>query len=193
MIRDYDDSVFVSLTCNNVVGLIADNYRIRQLVKEEELRHTRFVSWVCGIGLVVALIIAVFLSRHFRLVAMHRLNEKILSIQNFKSALESKLSGLETKVSSLESSQKSAIVLMKTKYDILEQLCFVLNMSSGDTKSRERISAMVDRIIDKLTPGSSDYAALEDFINVTYDNIIAELRSDLPNLKDRDYSLFVFL
>jgi hypothetical protein len=51
----------------------------------------------------------------------------------------------------------------------------------------------VTSIIDNLSVRSEKIEELENQVNDMYDNLFIRFRSDMPNLKEADYRLYLFL
>jgi len=47
-------------------------------------------------------------------------------------------------------------------------------------------------LIDQFNVDSTKFYVLEDLVNKGYNNIMSDLKTDLPNIKNIDYALFLY-
>jgi molybdopterin-binding protein len=95
----------------------------------------------------------------------------------------------------VETSKSTEIVknLMESRNQLLEELCEIVMNSNNSKIARQRIANAVTSIIDNLSVRSEKIEELENQVNDMYDNLFIRFRSDMPNLKEADYRLYLFL
>lgn len=81
---------------------------------------------------------------------------------------------------------------MKKRFDVFNQVLTLVNDNKNKELSKDKFLEVINKLIEKITPGNRGYSELEQLINSNKDNIIADLRRDLPSLKDSDYALFTY-
>lgn len=82
--------------------------------------------------------------------------------------------------------------LVSTKYELLEKLCDITRQNSDTKVARKKIADAVTKLIDDLSIRSEKIIQMENKINQTEQNLIADFKNDLPELKEADYRLFLF-
>jgi molybdopterin-binding protein len=82
---------------------------------------------------------------------------------------------------------------MESRNQLLEELCEIVMNSNNSKIARQRIANAVTSIIDNLSVRSEKIEELENQVNDMYDNLFIRFRSDMPNLKEADYRLYLFL
>lgn len=82
--------------------------------------------------------------------------------------------------------------IFAVKFDMIEQLCdaYFTNIERPDMQAK--ISKQVISIIDGMKSDSKTLSQLEKIVNRHLDDVIKRFRSDFPNLKNWEYSLFLF-
>lgn len=82
--------------------------------------------------------------------------------------------------------------LMSTKYELLEELSSIVLQNNNTNLARKKIADTVTKIIEELSIRSEKIVALEKKVDSLYNNLMSEFKTDLPNLKEVDYRLFLF-
>ncbi len=82
--------------------------------------------------------------------------------------------------------------LMSSKYQLLDELCFIVTETPDTRIARRRIADVVTKLIDELSIGSRRLIKLEKEVDTIYDNLYSDFCNDVPNLRETDYRIFLF-
>lgn len=184
-INDSTEAISSEIMCRDMIGLVADYYDIQRKAANETIRSNRIIIALIGICLLATCVMAFLVIQFIRIKSRHKLNEKIALAEELKSAYEST-------AENLEASKLSVQQLMRTRLDLFNQILTLMNDNKNKELSKEKFLEGINRLIDKITPGSRGYNELEQLINSNNNNIVADLRRDLPELKVSDYALFTY-
>ncbi|MBD5311347.1 MAG: hypothetical protein HDS13_04190 [Bacteroides sp.] len=94
-----------------------------------------------------------------------------------------------------EKSLHTSAVLKKvlgSHQNVISDLNNVLNQYGSTNSISEKLLNTVTRIIDNFSIDGDSVKLLETQVNETYDNVITDLYTDLPKMKEADYRLFLF-
>ena len=94
------------------------------------------------------------------------------------------------RVTAENESQPTSSILEKyfSEFDLLGKS--ILNDDSS--VSRKNVYAKVRQLIDSFGNDTVRLNELENYANYRYDNVMAKIRVDFPNLKEIDYRVFLF-
>lgn len=81
---------------------------------------------------------------------------------------------------------------MSSKYQLLDELCFIVTETPDTRIARRRIADVVTKLIDELSIGSRRLIKLEKEVDTIYDNLYSDFCNDVPNLRETDYRIFLF-
>lgn len=90
--------------------------------------------------------------------------------------------------------QKIIIIksLISSKYEMLENLCRVVVESSDEKMARRKIAEKVTSLIEDMSIGDDTIKKIENKVNEIHDNLIFDLRKELPSLKEEDIRLYLY-
>lgn len=83
--------------------------------------------------------------------------------------------------------------ILSSKYSLLDELVEIMYVNKDSTSTRRKIADKVSNIISALSERSSRIIEMEDDIDNLHNNLMSDFKTDLPNLKELDYRLFLFL
>lgn len=176
---------FKSAISHNLTTSISEYYNLQKKLDEAEIESSRIM--ICAIIITSFLVICVLILIGWYIYT--RQNRKISDKVLLANQLQDDLS------KSRKDNTKSASIikfLMATKYELLEELCSIV-LRNNDTKvAKRKIADTVTKIIDDFSIRSDKIVDLEQNIDKLHNNLMADLKSDLPNLKEMDYRLFLF-
>ena len=107
----------------------------------------------------------------------------------FAKMLSSRILQLDNDISVANESIKT---LLATRFTFFNRLCQLVIENNDSPVSRRRISETVNQLIKDLSSNPTTIRDLEKFVDLHYSNIFAQFKSDLPNLKESNYNLFLF-
>ena len=90
--------------------------------------------------------------------------------------------------------QNSAIIknLLSSKFEMLENLCRVVVESNDEKTANKKIAKKVSSLIEDMSIGDDNIKNLECKVDEIHDNLMSDLRKELPSLKEDDYRLYLY-
>lgn len=92
-----------------------------------------------------------------------------------------------------EATQNMASFTENSNFKILERLCEQYYVYEDTDKFQKKIVQEVREIIDELRSDPKIQKELEDWLDVTQDNVAAKLRDAHPELKEEEIRLFCYI
>lgn len=111
------------------------------------------------------------------------------NIVNFVDSLMDQLSAEKDEVSELK---KKYIELHKGKYEVLSNLCDQYYQSLNRVDVEKIMYKKVTAIIDSIRYDKEKHTEFEKIVNRERDDIMANLRKEMPKLKEVDYAIFAY-
>ncbi len=170
---------------NNYSTSITDNYKLRIDQDRTELRESRLIS--ISILLSAILIIGIITCVTIFLIKKHRkeIEEKV----NFAEKLQESISRYrERDIISDEKIKK----MLAGKYELLVQLCEIVQRSKDTKAARRAIANKVSSLIDEISINDDKIQEFADEIDSSFNNLFSDFKHEFPMLKDIDYRLFIF-
>ncbi len=91
------------------------------------------------------------------------------------------------------SQQKQIAAFHATKhYQMIDKACRILWENPSKDAASGKLTSWLDNLTKEMGSSPEKLKALEDIANQCFDNIMADLRKALPNIKEEDYKLFLF-
>ena len=111
----------------------------------------------------------------------------ILYISEIRHQLE------EAKKEDYPALKKKYLSLYKSKFSTIGDLCEQYIHSQGLVNAEKSIYKKVVSLVDDFTKDYSNRVKFEAMLDEDLDNIMTNLRTEMPSLKERDYMIFSFL
>lgn len=89
--------------------------------------------------------------------------------------------------------KKKYISLYKSKFDTIGELCEQYAQSQSLVNAERAIYKKVVSLVDNFTNDYTNTKKFETMLDEDLDNIMTNLRAEMPSLKDKDYLIFSFL
>ncbi len=170
---------------HNLANSLTQHYKANELINLERIKNYRYSIWLIAI---IAIAIVVFTSYYF-----YTLNRRQQQIIDSKIIFAEQLNEMLDKSRKQNDSDKIVIDILKTTgNELLEDLCQIVAQNVEKSVTRRKIADKVTTLIKDLSFHSSTVVALEQKVDLLYDNVYTHFCQDLPNLKEADYRLFVF-
>lgn len=184
---EYLDTIswdIVSSSLNrNLAGTVMDYYEINAAMNKSHLKTLRMKTYI----IVLISVFAIISISSILIIRIRRKNriisEKIILAENLKESIESNSSRINSIIQNLLSS----------KYSLLNELCEIINSQPNTAKKQQQIVDKIDRLIKDISIDGNSIQKLEDQVNSVQNGLISKFHDDLPNLKEVDYRLFLFL
>ena len=177
------DSVFVHSMSQNFSQTLSELHLQEQKTKETELNRAKLSrNIILSIGIVVIITIAMLFYK-WNKEYKQKLEKNVIIAQNLREILQANKSETQHIIDNL----------LATRFEVIDNLCKTLyeNKSIG-LDNKKRISSEVEKLIEQFSTNRQKIAELENFANKHHSNIITSFKTDLPNLKEVDYLLFLY-
>lgn len=169
-----------------------------RLHKERELYIT------LGIIALLALIVVAMYIRHRMLSKDLEISKYMVLSSELQSAIrdrEDRLSAISEHISSQEEAHNSMVSdmhrqiaeLFEKQYELLDKLSNTYYETQGVSKEKESIFKQVKSEIDKFATDKRSIAQLEKIVNTYKRNVIGLVRSEIPNISERDITLLCYI
>ena len=99
----------------------------------------------------------------------------------------------ESKKDDYPALKKKYLSLYKSKFEIIGELCEQYIYSQGLVNAEKSIYRKVVSLVDDFTNDYSNKKKFDAMLDEDLDNIMTNLRAEMPFLKDKDYMIFSFL
>ena len=108
-------------------------------------------------------------------------SEKIDNLTNIITANESKYNSRTHILSKL----------LQEKYHEFVEVCSSISEGKTSKTDIKRLDAVLNTIKTKFKANSEYINEIEQFVNISYDNLMSDLRNDVPSLEEDDYICFM--
>ena len=162
-----------------------DHYETR--LKVEELRNQQqryLMRGAAAIALMAAVVLGVYVRNHFR----HK-QEELNGYMELAEDLRARIYAHENSVAHM---QKQITELFGNYSTLLNSLGETYSKNIDLKTTNKYILSQLEKEIKNLRKGDK-LAALENILNTNLDNIIVRLRSELPHLREKDYTFLIYL
>ena len=173
-----DSSVRVMLT-QPILTAQRDLYRAELELNKLKQQHQLHTSILIG-GIII--IVFVLLVYRWNKKYKQKLAKNITIAQNLREIMQTKASETQHIINNL----------LASRFDVIDGLCKTIYESRGTGLDKKKISTEIEKLIKQFSSDSQKIAELETFANEHYSNIITSFKTDLPNLKEADYLLFLY-
>lgn len=173
-------------------------YNAYRLKKDRELYIT------LGIIALLALIVVAMYIRHRMLSKDLEISKYMVLSSELQSAIrdrEDRLSAISEHISSQEEAHNALVSdmhrqiaeLFEKQYELLDKLSNTYYETQGVSKEKENIFKQVKSEIDKFATDKRAVAQLEKIVNTYKRNVIGLVRSEIPNISERDITLLCYI
>ncbi len=187
-IEKYNDLVtsnFINRIDQDITSNVISSYDLKSQISDAKAKSAKANMWLIIIS-------ALFLIATIIFIAFQRYNKQQKKIEQNILLAENLQEIIIIKEIEATDAQKAIKELLVGKFSVLDELCRLVYESNNTTTARKLISDKIDKIIDQISNKDKTIQELEDFVNTYHNNIMGNLRKDLPNLKEIDYRLFLF-
>lgn len=184
-VNHVSDSILRITMSRNLIGSLSDYFEMSRKVKDAELTATRFRTWFIIVVFTVILTLLIFIGLLVYRRQQREIDQKILFVEQLSESLNK---------SWQENTEGIAIIksLLSTKYAWLEELTGIMLRNSDSKVAKQKMADAITNFINELSIRSEKIKELENEVDSVCDNLYTDFNTDLPNLKDADYRLFLF-
>lgn len=170
---------------NNLTSALTEHLKSEICMEVMNSDRSRLHHLLVICILVGAIIIIWIIFIQYRNRQRQKILDKVLLAEQFQETFNKS----EQEKSHVLDSMRS---LLSSRYRMLEDLSYIVYRNSDTNAARRQIAEAVEKVIDDMSIGGDRIKVLEEEVNVLYDNIYFDFRTDIPNLKEADYRLFLF-
>ena len=168
------------------------------------LKKDRELYITLGIIALLALIVVAMYIRHRMLSKDLEISKYMVLSSELQSAIrdrEDRLSAISEHISSQEEAHNTLVSdmhrqiaeLFEKQYELLDKLSNTYYETQGVSKEKENIFKQVKSEIDKFATDKRAVAQLEKIVNTYKRNVIGLVRSEIPNISERDITLLCYI
>lgn len=179
------DAILRERISSNLTSSVVEYYDALKQKKETELEKARWFAYMWIFITIIVLSCIIYAIVRYRNLYQAKINTNIILAQNFKDILSIKTD---------ECNKANIIIkeLIDNKVEMFDKLCRVIYENNDSLVAKKKISIAVNEFIEQFSINSEKITELEELVNRSYDNIMLDLRHDLPNMKNADYALFLY-
>lgn len=169
----------------NFISPIEEYFQLNKKYEEAENKISRFKLWIILIlsFIIFSVLIMIFIYKNKRY--KNELEEKLLILDNLKNSLER---SKEEKIDTAELLKN----IMGSQYELIEEIGEIIIRNSDSRKAQKQIIDRVNNLMDEFSISEERIGKIEKQVDSIYDNLIHDLKIDLPDLKKEDYLLFLY-
>lgn len=164
---------------------VSDYYRLLNIQNHKNLKKSKTLFILSLIIAILTIVLIIICAYHI----IQRQKGIIQNRVNYAFELQRMLSDTSDKNIQNKNSLKE---IFSDKYIMIEELCSIVSTQPDSKNAQKIIADKVNILIKEISIDGKKLQQLENEVNTTHDNIISDLRNDLPGLKDADYCLFLF-
>lgn len=100
---------------------------------------------------------------------------------------------IESKNENYPALKRKYLAMYQSRFDTIGALYEQYSLSHGRNNEEKAIYDRVVALVDEFRNGYQDVEGFESVINNDFDDIMADLRKDMPGFKEVDYAIFRFM
>ena len=183
--RNKDNQLIREKSQINLSSHLNTYYELENELKERQIKINRYKTALIIIISLLSLIICLFLIAYIIKKHKHEITAKI----NFLEQLEGIIQETET-----ENKKSKQIIrsLFGSQFHIIEKSCEILYRNSDTAKANKQVNEYIAKLVDALSIDGKWYCEIEKQIDETYDNLMSDLKTHIPNINKLDYSIYIF-
>lgn len=159
-----------------------DYYEAISLVESNKATKRSYIIIICSfIALFIFLISNIYINR---------LEEERIRIMRFAEEMSRIATEEQTRNNALK---KRYISLYQSKFDLMRSLCYQYFVSENRIDAEKLMYGKVTSLIEDLRSDKKSQKKIEQMINQDLDDIMVNLRSEMPKFKEIDYILFSYI
>ena len=191
---------------HNFSNTAIDYYTDRNLLITQELKNKKLLIALLVVSGLFAICALVCIAIYFngrknkeikdKVFLAAQLQEQVGTLLRSHDMLQDSLSAAtrakDKSLDELEKKDATIRALLSSKYRLLDELSQIMIESNNPESTNRRIAEKVTTLINEISIGDKMMTDLEKQVNETHNNIMIDLRRQLPVLKEDDIRLFLF-
>ena len=169
----------------NLASSLTNYYNFERELKDKQIKIQRYkIGFIISLSVLFSIIVIFIVTKVVRRYKKE-LNARIL----FMEELEERIRESESRN---EKSDGIIRNLFGNQYSIIEKSCEILNRNTDASKADKQISRYITNLIEQLSVGGKLYKDIEKQIDLTYDNLMTDLMSELPKVSKMDQAIYLY-
>lgn len=190
--RHAQDSFIQELMSRSVDSSIEEYHIHKSELLKAELKSTRKTTFLIIVSLTLLVLLSISLGRYYIIRQRREIQEKVLLAEHLQESLKSIHSEKMESIENLTEANTMLSDLLKSKYKLLEEFCFIVISNANAKTSKQKIAAAFTSLLQEFSIDKDRIAEMENQVNRIHDNLISDFHADFPNLKEPDSRLFLF-
>jgi len=180
-----DNDIIRKSMNHDLTTSLTDYYQMKANLDDSEIRAANATTLSVIFVSSFIILILVGVGRFIYIRQNRKIEEKVLLAEQLWDTLKN---------SNQEKSYSVSIIkfLMTSKFEMLDDFCYIVLQNTDSSKARKQIADAVTRLIEELSINGDRIADLEKQVDRVHNNIFTDFKNDLPDLKEADYRLFLF-
>lgn len=184
--RQHNMSVVTALN-QSLTSAQRNHYALLLEVSKEETQTRKFVLWLVVVSSVFTIVFLAFVA-HVRIRRERERKNKALEYMQEVSRVFNKNKKFDEE--SLKDQFRS---LYKARFETLNTLCLQFLETEGREEAEKIIYKQVWSIVEDVRNDKIRRARFEAILDKELDNIMTNVRNEMPKLKEVDFSMFAYL
>lgn len=180
-----NNAIFEGRIKVNLTKSVLDHYALEKNKKEIEVKESNIIICLLIVILVLTIVCVILIAGRYYRNYKAMMQRNLAIANNLHDVLELK----DTECSKARATVRS---LLDNKVRIFDDFCRAMYESHDAISAEKRISKAVSQLINGFGVSSKAYTDIEKIVDKSYDNVMADLRADLPKMKEVDYALFLY-
>lgn len=186
------DSFYTDMIVNNVSIPIMSHYKNIVENRELEYRNSRQRYITLAVIILSLLIISLIYIYHHRKLYYKERENNMLVINELRSRINFKDNQLDNASNDGNVMMTEIHRLLADQFNMINHLCGIYFQYKGGNE-KAKIYNEVMAIFRQIGESGKLFSDIESKINKYRANILTRLKEEIPNLKEREYQLFVFI
>ena len=189
----YQNNIVSKITGRSYARTISDYFKTEENNSAIKIEKNRQLTVIISIASILIMISMIIIFNYRSRLQRHEKELIICEARELRNILQEKENEVSEARSVSALAKENVRGLLASRFEILDRLCSTYFQFKGLSNERDKISNEVLSIISEIQNDKEMREKLEEIVNSSIGNLMARLRKDVPNLKERDYELYLFL
>ena len=169
----------------NLAANLNSYYDLEKELNNRKLKNQQYKTWFIIMLLLFICLIIIFIFFVVSRKLKKELKDKLLFMENLDFLI---------KEAALENNRSREIIksLFKRQFAVIEESCEILYRNSDSKKAKKQVSEYISKLVDDLSIDGKFYEDIEKQINETYNNLLINIKLDIPDINKIDFAVYLF-
>ncbi len=192
-LENYENSTFNSRINQGLTGVCVDYYDTQKRAKEEDIKRSHVINWAMLFLLICLITISLAYILRYKKKKQSELDTATIIAENLRDILSRKEEEYRQVNTAFTSAKETIDSLLDVRYEEFDMLCQEMYSSSNRSSIQKQIASKLNMMVDSFSSDIKKIKELQKFADLHHDNIVSELKKDLPSIKDIDHNLFLYV